>query len=113
MSAPTVENASTPSARLLPLRRNTVPNMRLAMMQKPDEEAVHTVDQVQGIDDAHACEDRERHRDRAGQAPHAPQTVEVVQTVVAREDQQAHGEDLRHETRVEGRRFRMSSIVPV
>ena len=77
-------------------------------------EAVHAVDEVDGVDDAHAGEDRQRDRDPVGNGVDTPQTVEIVdvsRTAVdeqhddkhlhAKSEKRRQGEDVVHRSDAE------------
>lgn len=61
-------------------------------------EAVHTVNQIDAVDDAHGRHDRQRHSHVLRDLMNAPQPVEIVQAVTADIDQQQHRKNLDHKT---------------
>lgn len=61
-------------------------------------EAVHAVDQIDAVDNAHGRHDRQRHGYVLRDLVNAPQPVEVIQAVAADIDQQQHREDLDQKT---------------
>ena len=61
-------------------------------------EAVHAVDQIDAVDDAHGRHDRQRHGYVLRDLVNAPQPVEVIQTVAADINQQQHRKDLDQKT---------------
>lgn len=61
-------------------------------------EAVHAVDQIDAVDNAHGRHDRQRHGYVLRDLVNAPQPVEVIQAVAADIDQQQHRKDLDQKT---------------
>lgn len=63
---------------------------------------VHTVDQVDGIDDAYGSEHRQRDGDTTGNLSKTPKPVKIIQHVTSDKDQQQDGADLDQKAQCRG-----------